>query len=398
MRLDAIFLTLGVFFLLGLLADEIGRRTVLPRVTILMLTGAGLGEAGLDMVPREIEGAYDFLAATALTMIAFLLGGGLTAERLSGSGSRILIVSACVVIASFAAVALGLLLAGLSLALALMLAAISTATDPAAVTDVIRQARARGPFVDLLKSTVAIDDAWGLIVFSLVLAILGGLGGGGAGQVLWDAARELGGALLVGLGIGLPAAMLTGRIRPGEPTRTEALGTVFLIAGLAGFFGASTLLAGIVTGAVIANLAQHHTRPFHEIERMEWPFLVLFFLLAGATIDASALRTAVLTLGLYVGLRTLGRLLGGWAGGTACGLSGRERLWLGPSLLPQAGVAVGMAIVGGEHFPEHREALVATAAASTVFFEMVGPIATRIALRKTAIPGPPEGENTRSRH
>lgn len=397
MELDAVFLALGVFFLLGLVADELGRRTVLPRVTILMLTGASLGQAGLDLVPRGLEGAYDFLATTALTMIAFLLGGGLTASRLSRSGRRILIVSGSVVVASFATVAVGLWLAGLSLALALLLAAISTATDPAAVTDVIREARARGSFVELVRGTVAIDDAWGLVIFSFVLAVLGGLGGAGVDHVLGEAARELGGAILIGIGVGLPAAALTGRVRAGEPTRTEALGVVFLIAGLAGHLGASVLLAGIVTGAVVSNLAQHHTRPFHEIERVEWPFLVLFFLLAGATIDPEALRTAILTLALYVGLRTLGRLLGGWIGGKAGGLTWRETVWLGPALLPQAGVAVGMAIVAGDHFPDLRETLVATAAASTMLFEMVGPIATRIAVRKATGGDAPTRSEARSR-
>lgn len=377
-------IAIGAFFLLGLTADEIGRRTALPRVTLLMVAGAVIGKAGLDLVPDLLEAAYEFLATAALTMIAFVLGGGLTPGRLRARGRAILVVSGMVALASLAAVGAGLWAAGLPVALAALLGGIATATDPAAVTDVVREEGARGRFPDLLLGTVAVDDAWGLILFSLVLAGLSAAAGLGAGEAMLTGLHEIGGAVAVGLGIGLPAAALTGRIRPGAPTQAEGLGVVFLCAGLAALFEVSVLLAGMIAGAAVSNLARHHTRPLHEIERVQWPFLVLFFLLAGASVELSGVAAALLPFALFLALRALGRLAGGWLGGRLSGLPAAERQWLGPALLPQAGVAVGMALVAAEHFPEHRDTLVAVAVASTVVFEVVGPVLTRLALRRVA--------------
>jgi Kef-type K+ transport system membrane component KefB len=317
-------------------------------------------------------------------MIAFVLGGGLTPGRLRARGRAILVVSGMVALASLAAVGAGLWAAGLPVALAALLGGIATATDPAAVTDVVREEGARGRFPDLLLGTVAVDDAWGLILFSLVLAGLSAAAGLGAGEAMLTGLHEIGGAVAVGLGIGLPAAALTGRIRPGAPTQAEGLGVVFLCAGLAALFEVSVLLAGMIAGAAVSNLARHHTRPLHEIERVQWPFLVLFFLLAGASVELSGVAAALLPFALFLALRALGRLAGGWLGGRLSGLPAAERQWLGPALLPQAGVAVGMALVAAEHFPEHRDTLVAVAVASTVVFEVVGPVLTRLALRRVA--------------
>jgi Kef-type K+ transport system membrane component KefB len=295
---------------------------------------------------------------------------------------------------------LGLSLLGVAPGLALILAALATATDPAATTDTIAQARATGPFTDRLKGIVAVDDAWGLIVFSLVLVavtVMGGDGAEGAPSPLLEGGRELGGSLLVGLATGMPAALLTGRLTPGEPLQSEALGIVFLTAGLAIWLEVSPLLAGITAGAVVANLARHHERAFHEIENVEWPFLLMFFILAGATLDVAR----VPELGL-VGLATSfcassSRMIGGWIGCRLARLPRQECKWLGPALLPQAGVAVGMALVAGETFPDWRDTIVTLIVGTTVVFELIGPPLTMLALRRvtaqsTAAPGRATGE------
>ena len=139
-------------------------------------------------------------------------------------------------------------------------------------------------------------------------------------------------------------AYLTGRVRPGEPTLAETLGVVFLCGGLAIFFGVSFLLAAMVMGTIVANLATHHDRPFHAIEGIEWPFMILFFVLAGASLELETLQLG--TIGTaYVTLRVMGRLLGGWLGGTLARAPCKLRRGIGAALMPQAGVAVGMALV-----------------------------------------------------
>ncbi|WP_321449224.1 cation:proton antiporter [uncultured Cohaesibacter sp.] len=382
MDLHLLFLSLGGILLVGLMTDELGRRTRLPRVTLLILFGVIIGPSGLDLLPDQFAEWYEFLAATALTMVAFLLGGHLSLAGLRKRGKTILIVSAVVVVLTALAICGGLMALGASFLLALLLAGIGTATDPAASQDVIKQTGAKGPFTRILLGIVAIDDAWGLIIFSLLLVIAKAVTGGGFDDILWNAGRELGGAVGIGLLIGLPGSYLSGRIRPGEPMQLEALGLVFLCAGLAIWLDVSFLLSGMIAGFIIVNFAKHHNRAFHEIEHIEWPFMVFFFVLAGASLQiAGIVNIGMVGLG-YIILRIVGRLVGGWLGCQWAGTAPRHKLWLGLALMPQAGVALGMALVASDHFPEIGDQLLAITIGTTVIFEIVGPILTLVALKK----------------
>jgi Kef-type K+ transport system membrane component KefB len=383
MKLHTALLSIGILFLVGLIADVLGRRTHVPRVTLLMLVGIAIGPIGLAILPSEVELWYEFLAAAALTMVAFLLGGALSLGKLKRHGRQIVTVSIAVVVISVGVIGGGLWLCGVPISMALLLAGISAATDPVATLDVVRQSGSKGRFPRLLLGIVAIDDAWGLIAFSLLLVAAKGLGGEGALQILFGGLWEIGGAIVIGAGLGLPAAALTGRLRSGEPTQVEVLSVVFLCAGLAIWMEVSFLLAGMICGIIVANFARHHNRPFHEIENIEWPFMVLFFILAGASLHADGLDELGVIFGLYVVLRTAARLLGGWAGGAMAGLSPVERRWIGAALMPQAGVAVGMALVAGHHFPDLRQQLISITIATTIAFEVVGPVLAQTALTRT---------------
>jgi len=382
MDVHFILITLGGLLLVGLLTDEIGRRTRFPRVTLLILFGVAAGPSGLDLLPRAFQDWYEFLASAALTMVAFLLGGKLSFAALRSHGQEILTVSVAVVAMTTLLVGIGLVLIGTPVVIALLLAGIATSTAPAATQDVVRQSGAKGPFTDTLLGVVAMDDAWGLVVFSLLLVLAKAITGDGAMAILALSLWELGGALAIGATVGLPAAFLTGRLQPGEPIQAEALGLVFLCAGLAIWLEVSFLLAGMIAGAIVVNLAKHHSRPFHEIEHIEWPFIVLFFVLAGASLQVDNLNEIGLIGLAYLILRTLARLLGGWLGGTAADAPALHRRWIGLAVIPQAGVALGMALVAANHFPQIGETLLAVTIGTTIVFEVVGPVMTQTALRK----------------
>jgi Kef-type K+ transport system membrane component KefB len=382
MEVHILLLVLGGLLLVGLVTDEIGRRTRLPRVTLLTLFGVAIGPSGFDLLPGAFQDWYEFLASAALTMVAFLLGGKLSLTALRSHGKAILAVSLSVVIATIFVVGIGLIAIGTPILMALMLAGIATATDPAATQDVVRQTRAKGSFTDTLLGVVAVDDAWGLIAFSLVLVAARAISGDSAVAILGHGLWELGGALAVGAAVGLPAAYLTGRLKPGEPMQAEALGLVFLCAGLAIWLDASFLLAGMIAGAIVVNMAKHHSRPFHEIEHVEWPFMVLFFVLAGASLRLESLDEIGVIGVAYLVLRTLSRMIGGRLGGTLAALPQPHRRWMGTALLPQAGVALGMALVAVNYCPELGETLLAVTIGTTIAFETVGPTLTQLALRK----------------
>jgi Kef-type K+ transport system membrane component KefB len=373
---------IGILLLASLALEQLGRLTRLPRVTMLVLFGVLIGPSGLALLPPQTHSIYPTLSVIALVMVSFLLGGKLNRSVLAVSGRQIIGISVLVTLITAGVVAAGLIVMGFDPVLALLVAGIMTATDPAATEDVVRRSGAKGPFATILLGVVALDDAWGLILFGILLAIAQALNGGGLEAAVEVFSYEIGGAVLVGLAIGIPTAYLTGRIRPGEPLQAEAIGVVCLIGGVSVAIGASFLLAAMIAGVVVANMARHHTRAFHEIERIEWPFMVLFFILAGASLEIATLAKIGGFGFAVIALRIAGRLISGPLSARAAALEPAYRPWIGIALLPQAGVAMGMALVAADEFPELADTILATTIGATVIFELAGPLLTAWALRR----------------
>lgn len=372
-------LTIGGILLLGLATSAIGRRTFLPRVTLLLVFGAIIGSNGLDWIPAEISRRFELVADVALLMVGFLLGEKLAFRSIRQFAAPMLWISVSAALVTAALVSLGLMWAGLPNSIAIVLGCIAAATAPAAVLDVAMESGSDNPFRDLLLAIVAIDDAWALLLFGFGVAIATAATETNAIMMVL---REIGGGAALGLLLGLPAAYLTGRLRQGQPILSEALGIVFVCGGLAIWLEVSFLIAAMVMGAVIANLAKHHEYPFHAIENIEWPFMVVFFVLAGATLELAALRDVGLIGGIYILCRAIGKILGARIGAELARVDKKTRNWMGPALLPQAGVAIGMALVASNHLPEHRQTLLSIVIGSTVFFEIIGPVFTRMALKR----------------
>ena len=379
-----ILLTLGGILLLGLATDVLGQRTFLPRVTLMLLFGMLIGPGMLDLIPAVVSDRFELIASMALLMVGFLLGGRLTRSTLRHSGREIISISLTAVIGTTLIVFLGLMLVGVPLEIAILLGCIASATAPAATIDIVMESGYKGPFAELLLAIVALDDAWGLIVFSLGLALVAALVGvDGHASPLQAALKDIGGSAILGLLIGLPAAYMTGRIRQGQPMLTEALGLVFVCGGLALWLDVSFLIASMVMGSVVANLATHHEYPFHAIEDIEWPFMVIFFVLAGASLEFSTLVDIGLIGSVYVLCRVAGKVLGAWLGGSYSGAGRETRRWMGIAMLPQAGAAMGMALVATNLLPEYRQVVLSVVISTTVLFELIGPAFTRLALRRS---------------
>lgn len=383
----AILLMLGAVLGLSLIVDVLARRLGLPRVSLLVLTGVLIAAVVRLLFEREVAvltaGVAEPLTSIALVMVAFLLGGDLTAERWRQTGRPVLALSLGIAFATALLVGGGLLVLGFLPAVALPLAAMAVATDPAAVHEVVREADGGGRVGEVVLGIVAIDDAWGIIAFGLALTLLDLVIGGDGWQAVGMAGWELGGALLLGLAIGAPAAFFTGRLRAGEPTQAEAVAVILLIAGLADALAVSPLLAGMTAGVAVANLAPHHSHSFSEIAHIEWPFLVFFFVAAGAAANPAEIGAAALLVLAYIALRIAGRLLGsGAALPWLAGPDRRDLATVGLGLLPQAGVAMGMALLAAERHPAAAADLVAVAVAATIVFEIVGPLLTRRELRR----------------
>lgn len=383
---SALFLTtIGALLLLGLLASSVAKKTFLPRVTLLLIFGALAGEVGAGLIPISFTDHFSVIADMTLLMVGFLLGGKLTKASLNESAKEVLVISIFAALLTAIIVAIGLWLLGMSLHIAILLGCIASATAPAAIMDVINELGVDTKFTRLLLSIVALDDIWALMLFAIGMAIATtplNVEMAGQESIILTAMFEILGSIVLGCILGLPAAYLTGRVKEGQPILTEAIGIVFICGGLSMWFNLSYLITSITMGAIIANLAKHHEYPFHAIEDVEAPFMVIFFILAGASLELSSLLEAGMFGGAFIVFRILGKYLGAKLGGIVSGSTQTSKTWLGLALLPQAGVAIGMALVASHQFGDDGKILLTIAISSTIFFELVGPVATHIAIKR----------------
>ncbi|MFO7906811.1 MAG: cation:proton antiporter [Pirellulaceae bacterium] len=371
----------GLFLLAGFAAHILGRRVHVPRVTLLLLMGFLASPSVLELIPENASHWFPLAARIALSIVGFQLGERFLGKNLRKTGTTVLAVSLAEVTGAAAMVFIVLRLCGFSLPLSLLLAAVAPASAPAATLDVIREAKSRGPLTNTVLGIVAIDDAWGVMLFSVLLVVAQAITGQDAsGMILVHGLWEVAGGLLLGALIGLPMAWLTGRVRPGELTLIEALGFVFLCSGAAIRFELSHILACMAMGATVSNMAKHHERPFHAMEEVEQPFLIVFFLLAGFDFDAKQLATVGIVGIVYVLARSLGKIGGSYVGGWICGAPRSVRGHAGWCLLPQAGVALGLALIAQQRYPELGAQVLSIIVATTIIFELAGPLITRFAL------------------
>jgi Kef-type K+ transport system membrane component KefB len=376
-------ITLGATLLAGYLAYVTGPLIHVPRVTLLLVLGVVCGPSVLGIVPEDVTDWFPFVAHMALAMVGFLLGERFVGKELKKKGKAVLWISVGETLAAALVVFVGLLAIGASLPLALVMAGIAPASAPAAIFETTREGKAEGSLTKTLLGVVAIDDAWGVITFSVLLVTAQAVAGaGGAGDELASGLWEVLGAALLGVIVGLPMAWITGRVRAGEPTLVEGMGFVFLCSGLASLLQVSYLLAAMVMGAVVANRARHHQRPFHEIEGVSEPFLAVFFVLAGLKLELGALATLGLIGVTYIVTRGLGLIAGGFVAGRLAGASAGVRRRIGWCLLPQAGVALGFALLVQEQLPDLGKTVLPLVIATTVLFEVFGPLLARWQLRR----------------
>ncbi|QBY05933.1 hypothetical protein E2K93_16875 [Thalassotalea sp. HSM 43] len=385
--LSALPLTiLGGMLLLSLVISPIANRFKIPRVSLFILCGLCIGylsPAGVHSLAQEW---FISISNVTLLIISYLLGTRLTRDYVSHYAKAASISTFVITFCTFFIVCLGLILIGFSLELAAIMAAIAIATDPAATLDVIKESKVENQFTKVLEGIVALDDAIALIVFSVVLSIVSTL------LIPTDITppivhllRELIGAILLGIIVGAMLVVLLNMKkhvkRQNKSVLVESLGLIFLTGGLALTFEFSFLLSAMVMGIVVVNFADDSIDHFHELEFIESPLLVLFFILAGASVSWKIEQNVVWLVVSYIVLRIAGRFISGYLIPRNTIASPSQQL-LGIALLPQAGIALGMALVASHHFPQHANTIISTTIAVTIFFEVVGPFFTGYAINR----------------
>ena len=391
----------------GLLFTRIVKPIGLPNVTAYLVAGLLIGPSVSNIVTEEIASGFDVIVTLALGFIAFSIGVEFKFSHLKEIGGKVLVITLFQALAAVVCVFVTLLLFGFDLPIVFTLSAIATATAPAATLLVIRQYKAHGPVTETLLPVVALDDAIGLIIFSVFMSISKSIAGGEGirvGQMILEPLREIGLSIVAGTVIGLILTLCI-RFFKSRANRLSLMITA-VVAGvaLAERFGLSSLLVCMLIGAIFINMREDAEYIIEGCDRWTPPLFLLFFVVSGADLDLSILPSVGLVGVLYIIARSIGKYSGAAAGAAIVKAEPNVRKYLGFTLLPQAGVAIGMAQIAAAGLPSELGAQIrAVVLCATIVYEIIGPVVTKISLLKnssarlyessldSSVSGPPSG-------
>ena len=386
-------LALGIAMVAGLLFTRIVKLVKLPNVTAYLIAGLLIGPSVIGLVGKESVKSFDILVSLALGFIAFSIGGEFKLDTLKRLGKNVTVITLVQAFGAVIVTFVVLLVAGLLgwlgenyLPLVFTLSAIATATAPAATLLVVRQYKAHGPVTETLLPVVAMDDAIGLMIFSIFMAIAQALSAGTAPTVktmLLEPLIEIVLSLAIGFVLGLAVALCTRWFKSRANRLCLCVTATVIGTALAQIWNLSSLLLCMMIGAVMANLGKDVDRVLEGNDRWTPPIFMLFFVISGADLDLSVLPTVGILGVLYIVARSIGKYFGARVGASLVKADDNVRKWLGFTLLPQAGVAVGMAQIALTRLPGEMGAKVqAVVLCATLIYEIVGPVLTKMALSK----------------
>ena len=385
-----IIISISLMLMLGFLMTRVTKLCKLPNVTAYIVTGILIGPYCMNLIPRQVVEGTAFLPDIALALIAFSTGEFFKLETLKRNGWKVLIVTLFEsLLASalvFVAVFWGL---GLPLAFSMVLAVLAAATAPASTMMTIRQTGAKGTFVDTLLLVVAIDNIVSLIAYSMAISAAVVVTSGGAlnaSTIIDPLIRNLVAVVLGGLFGFVMKGLLTNRNTDNGLIVSIAL--IFAFCGICAAFEISPLLGCMAMGTVYINVAEDE-RLFRQLGYFSPPLLLLFFVRSGLSFDLSALFSTgslggkpLIIVGLvYFLVRIFGKYAGAFLGAGLTKMTSSVRNFLGLALIPQAGVAIGLAAMGARTLGgEMGSTLETIILASSVLYELIGPACGKLSL------------------
>ena len=396
-HLTHILVALATAFLVALLAGRVVARFHLPRVTGYLLSGLVAGPAVAEAVgvpallDRVSLSEMQLLSDIALALMMFTIGAQFRAERLRRWGRRIVTLAVCETFITFLLVALSTAVLNIfvvqrtidpnldvttsSIHLGLFLGIIAMATAPAATLLVIREYESQGPLTDIVMALVGLNNLVTILGFTCVTHFLV-LPGEGFTLLL----AHLFLPFVIGGTVGFGLSAWEQQLETPTDTQLLVLGTVIGVVGLCRLLGLHFLLGCFVCGVVVVNASPRERRLFDALRQVDYPLYVLFFVLAGASLHLETLSHIGLLGLVYIAARSCGKLLGSQLGVQFGQFSMVTRRWIGPALLAQAGVAIGLSATLRETWPGGGYLVETIVLSSVVIFELVGPIAVRVAL------------------
>ena len=417
-----ILLTLSVSLFAGLMLSRLAKLVQLPAVTAYLVAGilvgpyllGAFGVEGLGFTSMDNIHAYDLLSDVALGFIAFSIGNEFRLAQLKQTGRQATVIGilqavAATLLVDAALIGLHFLMPDkLPLPTAIVLGAVASATAPAATLMVVRQYKSKGPLTDILLPIVALDDAVGLVLFAVSFGVAKALVTGQVDllSVVAEPILEVVMSLLLGLVMGLLFTFFERFFHSRSKRLAMSVTFVFLTVALSmvefhigGVHVAfSSLLVCMMLGTVFCNACDFSEELMGRVDRWTAPLFILFFVISGAELELSVFRDwTVVVIGLvYILFRSAGKYFGSAASARAVKCEPTIVKYLGITLLPQAGVALGMAMKA-EMLGECGVLVANITLFSVLIYELVGPFLTKIALTKAGEITPEGKESARGK-
>ena len=402
----SIFLSLSIALLAGLLLSRLAKLVKLPAVTAYLISGVLIGPfvlgalniPGIGIISEQIEG-FGLISDLALGFIAFSMGNEFRLSQLKKIGKQATVIGVLqalitTIVVDVALIALHFAMPDtLSIPAAIVLASVATATAPAATLMVVKQYKAKGPVTDVLLPVVALDDAVGLVVFAISFGIARSMGTAGVSPlaIILEPLLEIVLSLLLGFVMGLLFTLCEKYFHSRSKRMAVSVTFVMLTVALSGLkfeigdihIAFSSLLACMMLGTVFCNICEVSEELMDRADRWTTPVLILFFVISGAELDLSVFaQWTVVVVGIvYITARSLGKYYGANISARITKSDPNIIKYLGITLLPQAGVALGMAIKAIELGPDGAIVRNITLFA-VLIYEIVGPFLTKMALTK----------------
>lgn len=377
-----ILMVLSIILFAGFIMTRLTNTLNLPKVSGYILAGILIGPCSMNLIPVDMIKHMGFVSDLALAFIAFGVGKFFKKEVILRTGKEVIVITVFESLMAGILVTLLLkVLFRLEWDFALILGAIATATAPASTMMTINQYKAKGEFVDTLLQIVALDDVVCLLAFSIVSAVANGKAGGGisANDIVIPIVFNLL-AILFGFFCGYFLSRLLIPSRSKDNRLILAIAMLLGISGICAAVNISPLLSCMIFGTAYINLTEDK-KLFRQINNFTPPVMSIFFIVSGMNLDIRVLESVGIIGVAYFVIRIIGKYLGTYVSCTLMGMSSQIRNYMGLALIPQAGVAIGLAFLGQRLLPAKTgNLMLAIILSSSVLYEMIGPVSAKLAL------------------
>ena len=391
-----VVLLFGLVILGGTFGSRLFQKFHIPQVVGCVIVGVILGGDVLNVITRQSIEALEPFTMLALGFIGFMIGAELRRDVFKKYGRQFFIILFSQGIGAFLLVAVGVsvmawLILGklhISIAMGLVLGAIASATAPATTVNVLWEYKTRGPLTAAILAIVALDDALALLLYRGAATAADALVGTSHNSIFATALVLLGeivGAILLGFLVGVALCFLLKFVRADDKILAFALASLLLVVGISMIRDIDPILPAMTLGATMANLAPRQSKgTFKLVEKFSPPIYISFFVLAGAHMEFSRITLWIVAMMIVFTLcRAAGKVLGSWFGARYSGAPAAVRKYLGICLLPQAGVAIGLAVLAGRQFnADLGHIIIMVVMTATFLMEILGPMLVKIGVKR----------------